>query len=134
MLTVGIVTSETTSSAQLAAAAQQTGLVESMQEWVIPGSVVPDSAAMVPDVVLLDLARDTERFFSFASHMRRIRPTAKLVAVSAASPPTQSLLLEAMRSGVQEFLSKPIQLDELKTMLSRFAEEVVAAERPSLNK
>ena len=134
MLTVGIVTSETTGSAQLAAAAQQTGLVESIQEWVIPGSVVPDSAGMVPDVVLLDLARDAERFFSFASHMRRIRPTAKLVAVSAASPPTQSLLLEAMRSGVQEFLSKPIQLDELKTMLSRFAEEVVAAERPSLNK
>ena len=134
MLKLGIVSGDTAGSTQLAAAAQQTGLVESIREWAIPGATIPDAAEMVPDVVLLDLGRDTERFFAFGAHMRRVRPSAKLVAVSAVSPPTQALLLEAMRSGVQEFLSKPVHEDDLKVMLSRFAGEVVTPDRPSLNK
>jgi pilus assembly protein CpaE len=134
MVTLGIITSDPTSSVQLAAAAQQTGVAESVREWVIPGATVPDAAEIVPDVVLLDLGRDAERLFAFGAQVRRIRPATKLIAVSAASPPTQALLLDAMRSGVQEFLSKPVQTDDLKAMLSRFAEELVTAERPSLNK
>jgi pilus assembly protein CpaE len=134
MLKLGIVSGDTAGSTQLAAAAQQTGFVESIREWAIPGATIPDAAEMVPDVVLLDLGRDTERLFAFGAHMRRVRPSAKLVAVSAVSPPTQALLLEAMRSGVQEFLSKPVHEDDLKVMLSRFAGEVVTPDRPSLNK
>src|SRR5215472_1540967 len=134
MLKLGIVSSDTASSAQLAAAAQQTGLVENIREWVIPTAAIPDAAEMVPDIVLLDLGKDAERLFAFGAHVRRLRPSAKLVAVSAVSPPTQALLLEAMRSGVQEFLSKPVTTDDLKTMLSRVADDVVIPERRSLNK
>jgi len=134
MLRLGIVSSDTAASGQLAAAEQQTGLVESIREWAIPGAPTPDAAEMMPDVVLLDLGRDAERLFAFGAHVRRIRPSTKLVAVSAVSPPTQSLLLEAMRCGVQEFLSKPVHTDDLKTMLSRFSEDVVIPERRSLNK
>ncbi len=134
MLTLGIITSDTASSAQLAAAAQQTGLAESIREWVIPGATAPDAAEMVPDVVLLDLTLDAERLFAFGAQLRRIRPATKLIAVSATSPPTQSLLLDAMRSGVQEFLSKPVETSDLKAMLSRFAEELITSGRPLLNK
>jgi pilus assembly protein CpaE len=134
MLKLGIVSGDTASSAQLAAAAQQTGLVENIREWAIPTAAIPDAAEMVPDIVLLDLGKDAERLFAFGAHVRRLRPSAKLVAVSAVSPPTQALLLGAMRSGVQEFLSKPIQTDDLRAMLSRFAEEVATPDRPSLNK
>lgn len=134
MLTIGIVTTDTGGSSQLAAAAQQTGLVESIREWAIPGATAPDAAEIVPDIILLDLGRDTDRLFAFGAHLRRVRPSARLVCVSSVSPPTQTLLLEAMRSGVQEFLPKPVEAGDLKTMLSRFAEEGCAAERPSLNK
>jgi pilus assembly protein CpaE len=134
MLTVGIASSDKASSAQLAAALQQTGLVQSIQEWTIPGAKMPDAREAAPDVVLLELGRDAEPFFSFGAHLRRIRPATRLIAVSAASPPSQELLLEAMRGGVQDFLPRPVYADVLKEMLSRFAEESGAEERPSLDK
>ena len=101
MLTVAIASSDMTSSAQLVAALQQTGLVKSIKQWSIPSDKLPDSSETPPDVVLLDLARDPEHFFSFAAHVRRIHPVVKLVAISAVVPPGHQLLLEAMRSGDQ---------------------------------
>jgi pilus assembly protein CpaE len=134
MLTVGIVSGDTASSAQLGAALEQTGVVKSIKEWAIPGARIPDTADAFPDVILLDLGRDAEPFFAFGTQVRRIRPTTKLIAVSAVSPPTHQLLLEAMRGGVQDFLPKPVGLDVLKDMLSRFVEELGTEERRSLDK
>ncbi|MFY9691731.1 MAG: hypothetical protein WAJ86_17460 [Candidatus Acidiferrales bacterium] len=134
MLTVGIASSDTVSSTQLAAAVQQTGLVKSIKEWAISGAKIADAAEGTPDVVLLDIDRNTEPFFAFGAHLRRIRPVTKLIAVCAESPPTQLLLLEAMRGGVQDFLPKPVQMDVLKAMLARFAEELGSEVRPSLDR
>jgi pilus assembly protein CpaE len=134
MLTVAIASSDMTSSAQLVAALQQTGSVRSIKQWSIPSDKLPDSSETPPDVVLLDLARDPEHFFSFAAHIRRIHPAVKLVAISAVVPPGHQLLLEAMRSGVQDFLAKPVSADTLKDMLSRFEQDLEAKDRPSLEK
>src|SRR5579862_8859882 len=109
MLTVGIASSDTVSSAQLVATLEQTGVVKSIKEWMIP-----DTADALPDVVLLDLGRDAESFFAFGAQLRRIRPATRLIAVSAISPPTHQLLLEAMRGGVQDVLPKPVAMDVLK--------------------
>ena len=122
------------SSAQLLAALQQTGLAKSIKQWSIPSDKLPDSSEAPPDVVFLDLSRDPEQFFSFAAHVRRVHPTVKLVAVSAVVPPGHQLLLEAMRSGVQDFLPKPVSSDTLKDMLSRFDQDLEAKDRPSLDK
>jgi len=124
MLTVAIVSEDPTSSAQIVAALQQTGIIQVIREWTIHAKRIPGTAEGVPDFVLLDLGQDTEPFFTFAKHLRRIRPATRLIAVSAASPLTQQLLLEAMRSGVQEFLPKPIKMDALKEMLSRWVEDL----------
>jgi pilus assembly protein CpaE len=134
MVTVGVASSDVVSSAQLVIALQQTGLVQSIKEWTLPAAKTPDTAEGVPDVVLLDLGRETHPFFVFSALVRRIRPTTKLIAVSAVSPPPHQLLLEAMRGGVQDFLPKPVSTDVLKDMLSRFIQELGAEERPSLNK
>jgi pilus assembly protein CpaE len=134
MLTVAIVSGDTTSLAQIVAALQQTGIVKSIKEWMIPSARIPDMAEGVPDFVLLDLGLDPGPFLRFAAHLRRIRPATRLIAVSAASPPTQQLLLEAMRSGVQEFLPKPISMDPLKDMLSRWVKELDIPDRLSHNK
>src|SRR6202008_2086584 len=83
-----------------------------------------DSTDSMPDVVFLDLARDPDPFFAFANQLRRIKPTEKLTPGSAAVPPQPSLLLEAMRSGVQDFLGKPVQTDSLKDLLLRIMEDL----------
>ncbi len=134
MLTVGIVSGDEASSRALAAALQQTGLIRSMTEWIVPGAKVPGTAAETPDVVLLDLPRETEPFFAFGSQLRRNRPATRLIAISDETPPTQNLLLGAMRGGVQDFLSKPVAVETLRDLMSRLAEELGAEVRPSLDK
>ena len=134
MLTVAIASNDPSSSAQLLAALQQTGLVKSVRHWAIPAEKLPDSGEAPPDVVFLDLSRDPEQFFAFAANIRRIRPAVKLVAVSAHVPPSHHLLLEAMRSGVQDFLPKPVMTDALQEILTRFEEDLEVKDRPSLDK
>jgi len=134
MLTAAIASSDLTSSAQLLAGLEQTGLVSTVAQWTIPTDRIPESADQMPDVVFLDLARDPEPFFAFANQLRRTRPTIKLIACSAAVPPQPSMLLEAMRSGVQDFLGKPVQTDSLKDLLLRISTDLNTKEFPSQDK
>ncbi len=129
MLTAAIATTDATSSAQLRAALQQTGLVQSVKEWTVSSAKLPDLAEAIPDVVLLDLSRDPEIYFSLAGHLRRIMPSVRLIACSPVSEPNSQTLLEAMRCGVQDFLSKPIDAKVLQETLSRFLQEHRPAEK-----
>lgn len=134
MLTAAIASSDLTSSAQLLAGLEQTGLISTVLQWMIPSERPPESLDQMPDVVFLDLARDPDPFFAFATHLRRIKPTVKLIACSAAVPPQPSLLLEAMRAGVQDFLGKPVQTDSLKDLLIRLREDLHTKDFPSQDK
>jgi pilus assembly protein CpaE len=134
MLTVAVASGEMTSSAQLLASLQQTGLVRSVKQWSIPADKVPESHEALPDVVFLDLGRDPQPFFAFGAQLRRLRPAIKLVACSAAVPPNHQLLLEAMRCGVQDFISKPVESSALKEILSRFLKDVDSRETPGAEK
>src|SRR5215472_17893666 len=131
MLTAGIASGDLASSAQLLAILQQTGLVKSVRLWPIPAERLQDSADALPDVVFLDLSRDPEPYFAFGAQLRRLRPATKLVACSATVPPNHQLLLEAMRSGVQDFLPKPVDPNNLKEILARFAGELDIKDRSS---
>jgi len=134
MLTAAIASSDLTSSAQLLAGLEQTGLVSSVVQWALPMDRIPEAMEQVPDVVFLDLAREPEPFFAFANQLRRTRPSIKLIACSAAVPPQPSMLLEAMRSGVQDFLGKPVQTDSLKDLLLRISQDLNTKEFPSQDK
>src|SRR5260370_30833554 len=134
MLTAAIASSDLTSSAQLLASLEQTGVIKSVAQWAIPADQWPDSASESPDIVFLDLARDPQPFFEFAAQLRRARPGIKVIACSAAVPPQPSLLLEAMRSGVQDFLAKPVQTDGLKKLLVQFAQDLHVNDFPSQDK
>ena len=134
MLTAAIASSDLTTSAQLLAGLEQTGLVSSVMQWTIPTERALDASEQMPDVVFLDLAREPEPFFAFANQLRRMKPTIKLIACSAAVPPQPSLLLEAMRSGVQDFLGKPVQPESLKDLLIRMAQDLNTKEFPSQDK
>ena len=131
MLTTAIASSDLTSSAQLLAGLEQTGMIKSVVQWTVPAERMPDAAAEIPDIVFLDLARDPEPFFVFATQLRRIHPGIKLIACSAAVPLQPNLLLEAMRSGVQDFIPKPVQGDGLKKILLSFAQDLHVNDFPS---
>jgi len=134
MLTVGIASGDVVSSAHLLACLQQTGAVKSVKQWTIPSDRPPESAEALPDLVFLDLSRDPEPYFAFGAQLRRIRPAVKLVACSSTDPPNHQLLLEAMRSGVQDFLPKPVSSHTLKAMLSRFMQDTETKDHTSLDK
>jgi pilus assembly protein CpaE len=123
MLTAGIASSDTTNSAGLLASLQQTGLVSLVKQWTMPVEQLPDAGEVVPDIVLLDLGREPEPYFAFGSHLRRLRPSVRLVACSAISPPNHQLLLDAMRSGVQDFLPMPVTPEALREILVRFDQQ-----------
>jgi pilus assembly protein CpaE len=124
MLTAGIASGDKSGSAQLLAGLQQTGMVTSVKEWAIPAEQLPDADEAVPDIVLLDLGREAEPYFAFGAHLRRIQPMVRLVACSAGPAPNQQLLLEAMRSGVQDFVSKPVSPEALREILIRLQLDV----------
>jgi len=134
MLTAAIATSDPNSSAQLLASIEQSGLVGSIKTWTVPTEKMPDSAEQLPDIVFLDLSLYPETFFTFGAQLRRIRPATRIIACSATVPPSPQLLLEAMRSGVQDFLAKPVEPKALKEILSRVVQECEQSDRPSFNK
>jgi pilus assembly protein CpaE len=83
----------------------------------------PASAESVPDVVMVELSRETEAALAFASHLHRLRPSACIMACSTSRQPSPDLLMQAMRSGICEFLSQPIDPIELHSALERLVRE-----------
>jgi pilus assembly protein CpaE len=83
----------------------------------------PSPGEAVPDVVLLDLADDPEPFLEFAAHLRRYRAGAHIIACSAVRQPDPEFLLRAMRTGVRDFLPKPLEGGTLQATLTAFAKE-----------
>jgi len=127
MLTTIVVSTDMISSNLLRASLQQTGLVAAVREWtpsIQDGQIETES---VPDVVVLDLPHDVEPFFSLASRLRRLCPGIHVIACASLNSPDPQLLLQAMRSGVQEFFPKPIDPTALREALARFQQEKEAA-------
>ena len=123
MLTAAVVSSNAATSGSMLKGLQQTGLVYSVREWNPSMQSHLVSADSLPDLVLLDLSREAEACFAFAAHLHRLRPTIHIIACSTQQQPEPNLLLQAMRSGVQEFLVLPIDGVTLRDMLARFAQE-----------
>ncbi len=134
MLTAAIVSADANSSAQVRASLQQSGLVTSIQEWSVGTGKPPEAPEAIPDVVLLDVSRDPEPYFALAARLRRARPTVRLIVCSPVAHPNQQLLIEAMRSGVQDFLAKPIEPERLRETLTRILEESHASAEPRAEK
>jgi pilus assembly protein CpaE len=133
MLTAAIASSDSTTAAQLLVSLQQTGLVTSVKSWTLPADRL-DANDSIPDVVLLDLGRDPEPHFAFGAHVRQLRPAVRLIACSAVNPPSQQMLLDAMRSGVQDFVFKPVAPEALREVFTRFHQEGHTAEQRSAQK
>ncbi len=123
MLVASVASNVPKNGSYLRACLEQTGLVKSISEWGIEPSRHPAPGEMVPDVVLIDLTRELEPCFEFAAHLRRLRPSACLMGYSPVQNPSPGLLIQAMRSGMQEFLTHPIEATRLREILQRYIQD-----------
>jgi len=123
MLTVGVVSLDTKSSAALLARLQQTGLVQPVPHWDLMTGEGPTSRGAVPDVVLVEIGRDAKTPLDFAARMNQLNPSACIIACSALQEPSPDLLMEAMRSGVREFITHPIDPMVLRETLERLIKQ-----------
>jgi pilus assembly protein CpaE len=134
MLTVAVASGDLASSAQLLASLEQTGKVKSVRQWSVPADKLPDGAEGIPDVIFLDLGRNPDPFLDLASQLRRNWPAVRVIACSPNIPPNPQLLLDAMRSGVQDFIVKPVEGHALTELLQRISidlggKELVGSDR-----
>jgi pilus assembly protein CpaE len=129
MLRVLIASADLHSSQQLRASLEQTGLVSDVFEWKVSGENLPEPGEVLAEVILLDLGRDPDPYFALARHIRGLQPAVRVIACSTQPEPDPQLLLEAMRSGVQEFLGKPVSAEMLRETLERFVTETAAPEK-----
>ncbi|MGD1157186.1 MAG: hypothetical protein ABSA41_15325 [Terriglobia bacterium] len=123
MLTVGVVSLDTKSSSALLAMVQQTGLVQPIAQWDLMAGAGPTSRAGVPDVVLVEIGRDPSTPLEFAARLNHLHPSACIIACSPYQEPSPDLLMQAMRSGVREFLPQPIDPMVLREMLERLIKQ-----------
>lgn len=123
MLTVGVVSLDTKNSAALLAMLQQTGLAQPIAQWDLMAGEGPTSRAAVPDVVLVEIGRDAKAPLEVAARLNRLNPAACIIACSAYHDPSPDLLMQAMRSGVREFLSQPIDPMIIREMLERLVKQ-----------
>jgi pilus assembly protein CpaE len=123
MLTVGVVSLDTKNSAALLAMLQQTGLVQPIAQWDLMAGDGPTSPAAVPDVVLVEIGRDIKTPLECAARLNRLNPAVCIIAISAYQEPSPDLLMQAMRSGVREFLSPPVDPMIVREMLERLVKQ-----------
>jgi pilus assembly protein CpaE len=123
MLTVAVVSANPESSSSLRACLQQSGLVQGVRELAPSGNLDPRPGEAAPDVILLDLGLDVEPYFATAASWRRRFPAVRVIGCAPSLQLDSALLLRAMRSGVQEFLPKPVDPALLRDALVRFAQE-----------
>jgi pilus assembly protein CpaE len=123
MLTVGVVSLDTKNSAALLAMLQQTGLVQPTAQWDLMAGEGPTSRTAVPDVVLVEIGRDAKSPLEVAARLNRLNPAACIIACSAYQEPSPDLLMQAMRSGVREFLSYPLDPMVVREMLERLVKQ-----------
>jgi pilus assembly protein CpaE len=129
MLTAAVVATDAKSTSYLRACVEQTGLTESVVEWAPSIEQHPQPGESIPDVVVLDLAGGTEVSLEFSAHLRRLRPTVCIIACSPLKQPDPDLLMQAMRSGVREFLAHPVDTISLEAALKRIIEEQSPGEK-----
>ena len=122
-LTVAIAGSDTLGNATLRAMLESTGLVKHTEEWTWLNTVKLRNAQDVPDVVFLDLSAGMGSEFLFAQELNKLRPAVHIIACSTRNETNPEYLLEAMRSGVRDFLQKPFNRGEVTALVRRLGEQ-----------
>ena len=83
----------------------------------------------LPGIVVFDFASDPAAGVDFARRLGEVASGSLLIALG---PPLASgVLMEAMRSGVTEYLTAPVAVDDVAAAISRAARRLAAAREPA---
>jgi len=123
VLTAVVAGSDPVGNSTLRSLLQQTGLVKDLQEWASLNIPRLRHADEVPDVVFLDLSSGMGSEFVFAQELTKLRPAVHIIACSAKYETSPEFLLQAMRSGIRDFLPKPYNRIEVAAMIARLGSE-----------
>lgn len=110
-------------NSSLRAMLEQTGLIKNLQEWASLSSVKLRHAEDVPEVVFLDLSTGMGSEFLFAQELSKLRPSVHIIACTAKYETSPEFLLQAMRSGIRDFLQKPYNRIEIASLMHRLGGE-----------
>lgn len=78
-------------------------------------------AQTTPDIALVALDSDADRALQLVSELKQTSPQCAILVTSSSSD--GNLILRAMRSGVKEFLTEPLQIDDLVGALDRIGDQ-----------
>lgn len=123
VLTAAMAGSDPVGNSTLRAILEQTNLVKSLQEWASLGCLKLRHAQDVPDVVFLDLSTGMGSEFLFAQELSKLRPSVHIIACTVKYETNSEYLLQAMRSGVRDFLQKPYSRIEVASLMHRLSGE-----------
>src|SRR5580765_4645910 len=123
VLTAAMAGSDPVGNSMLRSMLQQTGLVKNVQEWASLSVPKLRGAEYVPDVVFLDLSSGLGSEFVFAQELTKLRPAVHIIACSAKYETDPEFLLQAMRSGVRDFLQKTYNRIEIAALIDRLGSE-----------
>jgi len=123
VLTVAVAGTDPVGNSTLRAMLQQSGLVKDVREWASLSTVKPRHTSDVPDVVFLDLSTGMGSEFTFAQELSRVRPAVHIIACTTKNETNPEFLLQAMRSGIRDFLQKPYNRVEVGSLMHRLSGE-----------
>ncbi|MCK4850655.1 MAG: AAA family ATPase, partial [Phycisphaerae bacterium] len=89
-----------------------------------PDELIPTVERLTPDVVIVYLHPEPDPLLTLASRLNRTCQKSRIFAIADSGDP--QLILTSMRSGMCEFLTKPIDSEQLSMALAK-----VAALKPS---
>src|SRR5215470_16549398 len=130
LLTAAMAGADPVGNSTLRAMLEQMGLVKSLEEWASLSSVRLRHAEDVPDVVFLDLSTGMGSEFLFAQELSKLRPSVHIIACTAKYESNSEFLLQAMRSGVRDFLQKPYNRIEVASLMHRLGAETAEPVKP----
>ncbi|MCG8583242.1 MAG: pilus assembly protein CpaE, partial [Pirellulales bacterium] len=78
-------------------------------------------AQTTPDIGLVALDSDPDRALQLVAQLNQQSPQCAILVTSSSSD--GDLILRAMRSGVKEFLTEPVKIDDLLGALDRISEQ-----------
>ena len=88
-------------------------------ELTNPEELIPTSERLAPDVVIIHLHPQPDPLLTLASRLNRTCQKVRIFALADSDDP--QLILTSMRAGMCEFLTKPIDKNELNLALSKVA-------------
>ncbi len=84
-----------------------------------PDELIPTVERLTPDVVIVYLYPEPDPLLTLASRLNRTCQKSRIFAIADSSDP--QLILTSMRSGMCEFLTKPIDSEQLSMALAKVA-------------